>query len=165
MSGHDIVYDLQSLKGHFLERFYDPEFKLPRLPDKPAVTAREVKRLSDALALVFVVGSMKRRLGGEATREDLATDKKRAARVTHALRQSMISWIRKVPKIEVDEPTRLAGIQLDWTQFYSEHCNQLNTELRIVANWAIKHDEHRWGKSAIVNLENELRWISYSMRD
>jgi len=122
-------------------------------------------RLVSALALVFVAGSISRRLGSEADDEELALDKKRAKRVNHALRQSLGSWIRKLPPIEVDDKTRQEGAQLDWVLFVEAHITQLKSEIRFVASWAIKNDEIKWGKSAVVKLENEIRWLTYAMRD
>jgi len=117
------------------------------------------------LTVVGVVGSIPRRLGGEATDLELAIDKKRARRVEHALRQSFSSWSKRDPKIQVTAEIQKEGIQLEWDDFIMRHMTQIMTELPLIATWAIQNDEARWGRSAVVYLENETRWVTYAMRD
>jgi len=155
----DLVIDASG----YLERFYDSGLRLPRNATKQSLTERQVARISRAAALVFVAGSLKRRID-DATAEDLALDKRRVRRVDHALRQSIIGWTRKIPRIVTDAEIQREGAQLEWEPFLEAHLTQINTELRLLATWAIRNDEARWGRTAVVNLENEIRWMSYAMR-
>jgi hypothetical protein len=65
----------------------------------------EAARIARALALVRVTGSIPRRLGIDATDEELAIDKKRARRTAWALQQSLGCWGKKL-KIKPDEEIR-----------------------------------------------------------
>jgi hypothetical protein len=154
-----------SVTSGFLERYFDAELKMPRPASVEVFDAREIDRLVNAAALVFAAGSLSRRLGGEASSADLAIDKKRSKRVGHALRQSILAWTVLKTPIRITDAHRQKGAQLDWQQFYIEHIAQINTELVLLATWAIRNGEHRWGRSAVVALENELRWMRYAMRD
>lgn len=149
----------------FLERFYDPELKIPRPASREVFEVQQIDRLASATAVVFAAGSLSRRIGGDASSRDLAIDKKRSKRVGHALRQSILAWTNRPPRILVDDETRIKGAQLDWQQFYAEHVTQVNSALVLLATWAIRNGEHRWGRSAVVALENELRWVRYALRD
>ena len=147
----------------YLERFYDSGLRLPRNATRQSLIDRQVNRLARAAALVFVAGTLSRRLG-EVSDEELMLDKKRAKRVNHALRQSIIGWTRRPPKIVSDPEIQREGSQLDWEPFVAAHLTQINAELRLLATWAIRNDDHRWGRTAVVNLENEIRWMNYAMR-
>jgi hypothetical protein len=151
--------------GGFVERYYDPGLALSELETKDSLISREVERIQIALTVVGVVGSIPRRLGGEATDLELAIDKKRARRVEHALRQAFSSWSKRDPKIQVTAAIQKEGIQLEWIEFVPAHLTQIYSELCLVATWSILSDEARWGRSAVVSLENEMRWITYAMRD
>jgi len=154
-----------NVRSDFLAQYWDSGLKLPKDHGIPELEDQQRGRLLSALALVFVAGSISRRVGSEADDEELALDKKRAKRVRHALRQSLGGWVRKMPPVEVDDKTRREGAQLDWPLFVEAHLAQLTTEMRVVATWAIKNNEIKWGKSALVKLQNEQRWLNYAMRD
>jgi len=151
--------------GGFVERYFDSGLAVSELETKESLVSREVERIQTALTVVGVVGSIPRRLGGEATDKELAIDKRRARRVDHALRQSFSSWSKREPKIQVTAEIQREGIQLEWDEFIMEHMTQVMTELPLLATWAILNEETRWGRSAVVYLENEIRWITYAMRD
>jgi len=151
--------------GGFVERYFDSGLAVSELETKESLVSREVERIQIALTVVGVVGSIPRRLGGEATDLELAIDKKRARRVEHALRQSFSSWSKRDPKIQVTAEIQKEGIQLEWDDFIMRHMTQIMTELPLIATWAIQNDEARWGRSAVVYLENETRWVTYAMRD
>jgi hypothetical protein len=170
----DQVRDLKELRdvytnvlgtSGFVERYFDPGLRLSNSVSKASLVSGEIERLTSALAVIIVVESIPRRLGGNATDEELALDKKRSRRVIHALNQSLSGWSKKQPKIKLTPETERDGAQLEWEQFYPEHMTQLNSELRIVSTWSIQNDEARWGRSAVVNLENEMRWLRYALRD
>jgi len=149
----------------FVERWYDAGLAIPNAITRDSLVSSEIERITTALTLVIVVGSIPRRLGGEATDSELALDKKRAKRVNWVLEQSLSGWTKKRAKIQITAEIQREGAQLEWGQFIPAHLTQLNSELALVATWAIQNEETRWGRSAVVNLENEIRWLLYAMRD
>ena len=149
----------------FVGRYFDPGLEIPRAISRESLVSSEIDRITGAMTIIYVVGSIRRRLGIEATDPELALDKKRAKRVGWALTQSLICWSKKAPKIQVTAEVQREGHHLEWDQFILSHVTQLNTDLRLLATWAIQNDESRWGRTAVVNLENELRWLNYAMRD
>jgi len=153
-----------SFRG-YLERYFDTGLELPEVISRDSLVSSEIARITTAATVIYVVGTIPRRLGGEATDDELALDKKRSKRVGWALEQALTGWTRKQPKFQVTEEIQREGAQLDWHEFVPAHLTQLNSELCLVATWAIQNDEARWGRSAVVNLENEIRWLTYAMRD
>lgn len=149
----------------FIERYLDQELLIASDFLKKDLIADETKRISRALVIVTVTGGYPRRLGGTASDAELALDKKRARRVCHVLRQSLLAWGKKDPTVQLDDLLNREGVQLEWAIFIPEHLTQVQSELRLVSTWAIRNNEHRWGRSAVVNLENEIRWLVYAMRD
>jgi hypothetical protein len=151
----------------YLERFYDPGLELPEPPlVREHIEAGEVERIQRALAVVVVAGTIPRRLGGDATADELAQDKKRCRRVSHALSNSIYAWTKKRAAMpEVEDEIRIKGAQLNWTTFKDEHVAELMVRQRLLATWAVRNEERRWGKTAIVHLENELNWFLWALRD
>jgi len=149
----------------FVGRYFDAGLEIPEAITRDSLISSEIDRITDALTIVYVVGSIPRRLGGDATDEELAVDKKRSKRVGWALTQSLVSWTKKNPRFQVTAEIQRTGAQLEWNLFIPEHMTQIMNELRKVATFAVQNDDERWGRSAIVNLENEMRWLTYAMRD
>jgi hypothetical protein len=150
----------------YLETFYDSGIVLPDYIDRRQITYHEVDRIERAFSIVVYAGSIPRRLGQEAEPDELALDKKRAKRVAHALIQSSRGWqTRGEPKMLTDENIRLLGVHLNWEAFGPAHMTTVKERLRVVATYAIKQDDLRWGRSAVTRLENELKWVSYALRD
>jgi len=163
--GNGLYNSLQIPNGDFLERFYDSALRLPRRATSQQLASSEAERIAYQLALVLVASSIPRRLGGDADREELALDKKRCRRVAHALDQSLHSWDRR-PKFTFDEEVvRIHGAQLDWLEFAADHALRIDASRRLVATWSIRNSELRWGRTALVRLNNELSWMSYALRD
>ncbi len=156
---------LDKVSVGFLERYYDGATDLGGVPNREALEARQIERLARALSIVIGTAAIPRRLGGDATSPDLALDKKRARRFAHALRSSIGSWVKRIPELPNGDEIKRASAQMNWAAFCDDHCTTIQTELRRCATWAIKHDDRRWGKSAVVRLENELNWVTYSLRD
>jgi len=149
----------------FVGRYFDPGLAIPEAITRESLISGEVERITGALTLILVVGSIPRRLGGDATDDELALDKKRSKRVGWALTQSLGGWSKKQPRIQVTAEIQREGAQLNWQEFVPNHMTQLMNELRMVATWSVQNDDGRWGRTAVVNLENEMRWLTYAMRD
>lgn len=149
----------------YLERYYDSGLELPKSVTQESLIQGEVDRISNALAIVVYAATIPRRLGGDADDRMLAADMKRTRRVGHALKQSVQGWVKKVPQLDLTDEVRIAGAQLDWKTFEEAHLAEIQVRMRLVSTWSIRHESHRWGKSAIVHLENELNWFTYALRD
>lgn len=152
-------------KPLFLQRYFDPELK-PRAASREELETAEVERISRALSVVLLAGSIPRRLGGDASSEDLALDKKRAKRSAHALNQAMRGWVKKAFSLDTpSQEIRKEAAQIDWVQWREAHIIEVHNRLLLIATWGILNNEERWAKSAVVRLENELSWIGYALRD
>jgi hypothetical protein len=152
----------------FLARYHDPALELPEVARGPDLEAIEVSRISRALAVVLIAGSIPKRLGGDASDEELALDKKRAKRTSYALTKSLRGWVGDVDlssMVQANPAIRSEGATIDWAKFKSAHLTTLQDRLRLFATFAINEGQERWGKSMIVRLENEVNWVSYALRD
>jgi len=138
--------------------------------DTPAgINAEEAKRLSRTLAMVILAGGIPRRLGADATGEELAIDKRRAKRVAHVLKQSLTAWNPEGQPLAIDPDIKKDAAQLDWEQWWIEHRKWLENRITYVATWASKiahkPEDIQWAKKAVVRLQNELNWTAYALRD
>lgn len=152
-------------RRQFLARYYDAALDPPKVKDSAELERAEIERLSRALSVVVIAGSIPRRLGGDATDEDLALDTKRARRVGHALNGAIKGWTKKSPPLPVSDEIRREGAQIDWDVWRETHLTTINNQLRCLATWAIQNQQESWGKSAVVRLENEINWVTYALRD
>lgn len=149
----------------YLARHFDPALEVPPAGSRAELEAAQIDRLRRSLSVIIICGSIPRRLGGDATPEELALDKKRARRVAHALNQSLKGWTKKKTELPADDQIRQEGAQIIWETWGEAHLADLGTHLRILATWAVTHGEEAWGKSAVVKLENEINWLSYALRE
>lgn len=149
----------------FLARHYDPALVIDGIGSREELESRQVERLARALSIAIIAGTTPRRLGGDATDEELAIDKKRARRAGHVLGQSLKQWTKRKPDLPHDSEVKREGAQIVWPKWLEEHCAEIRHQLRCVTTWAVQNNEERWGKSAVVYLENEMRWIEYALRD
>lgn len=149
----------------YLGRHFDASLDLSAIGSREDLEDRQIERLSRALATVVVSQTIPRRLGGDATDEELALDKKRARRMAWGIQQALRGWTKRPPTPEVSDEIRRAGAQLNWKTWLESYLVDLNQQIRCVATWALTKGDESWGKSAIVKLENELKWIDYALRD
>lgn len=152
------------MSTNFLSRYFDPALTPPKVSSREELEQREVDRLTRALAVVIMAGSIPRRLGGDASDDELAKDKKRARRAGHALSQALKGWSKKYD-LPLDDKIRMEGAQIKWDDWLTVHVTKIQDELRCLATWAVLNNEERWGRSAVVNLENEINWLTYALRD
>lgn len=153
-------------RSGFLAVYFDAGLSIPDDLDLVKIRAEEISRLSECLAKVIYASSISRRLGGDASREELALDKKRARRASWALKQSLIQWSgAKLPALPSTDEVRQAGAQLIWESFREQHFTHLNERLRTVATWGILQGEQVAAKKCVVKLNNEANWVSYALRD
>jgi hypothetical protein len=155
-----------SFRIEYLSQYFDPGLTPPEGITRAELENIQVARISQALVIVAYAGSIPRRLGKGANDRELATDKKRARRVAHALEQALDPWCRKKPKLPTDnDDLRIEGAQLIWRNWYEVYMSALDGQAKLLATWAILNQQERWGRSAVVKFNNEKNWVSYAMRD
>lgn len=147
----------------FLDAYFDPAFEVDPevLPD--TLVDEERDRLLDRFLVAQCASQIPRRLS-DASREELALDKKRSRRVAHVLRKSLIAWGGELER----EPTteeRQRGAQIDWPEWWADHEPWLVDRRKLYAAWAKRSSHLKFGKECIVRISNELEWLRYAMRD
>jgi len=148
----------------FLQQFLDPSLRVSRsdTPDKLAV--KETDRLQELFAVAMAARDIPRRLGADASDEELAEDKRRCRRIAHVAEQSLISWGAEV-KPQASASISKAAAQVVWKRWWEEHRTYLDGRMRYIATWTYKTGEHEaWAKTALVKLANEYRWLEYALR-
>lgn len=149
----------------YLERHYDSGIRLPRNLDRSMLTNQEIERIVRSLTMMRVISEIPRRLGEDASAPELALDKRRARRVGWAFQQSLLNWRKKIPRLTADDDLRSQASLLVWEAFVPAHSTELRGRMALIATWSIRMEDTRWGRSAIVRLENEAKWVLYALRD
>jgi hypothetical protein len=144
----------------FLAQHFDPALEVEG--SIAVFTDEERIRLGKLHAVARDAANITRRKGPDASGEELSHDKKMCKRIAHVASQCLAAW--GGPTRLPDTTAREAAI-VDWPKWWADHQVWLRNRMRTLATWGIKNDEERWAKSAIVRLENELGWLSYSFRD
>jgi hypothetical protein len=91
-------------------------------------------------------------------------DKRTCRRVAWALKQSYLGWKDPVPDLLTTKVLRIEAAQLVWDTWLGKHNAELEGQMRLLATWAIRNEERRWGSHCIVRLTNEQKWIGYALR-
>jgi hypothetical protein len=149
----------------YLAQYYDTGLVLPEILDRQIISNQEIERLTRAVSIVTITRTVPRRLGGDASQEELALDKKRSRRMLHALMQSLSSWGSRNQKFPLDDEIRLIGVHLNWETFKPAHLVTIQNRMTYVATYSIRMEDTKWGRSAVMRLENEYKWVSYALRD
>lgn len=148
----------------WIAAWLDPALEIPSGLSVEKVVEAEMRRIERAISIILYASTIPRRLGGDATREELAEDKRRCRRVAHALLQSYRGWSKDELKPLDTESVRQTGAQLLWESFAAEHLVEMQTRARLAVTWAVSSGETRWAKKAATNFTNEQRWFTYAMR-
>jgi hypothetical protein len=151
----------------FLAELHDPELDVPSGITAARITTEEKERLTRMTAVASLAVAIPRRVGSDATPEELAIDKKRARRVKHALEQCLFAWEEtKDVKLPENDVLRQEAATIVWESWWEEHQVYLESRVRLVVTWTYKTGaDERWTKSAVVKFQNEIRWLSYAMRE
>lgn len=145
-----------------LDAYLDPTIELDPKLSVEQLVAGEVERLQAGTAVVNCAAQIPRRLS-EATREERALDKRRARRCLHVQRQCLVSWGGE--ERAASEQEQIAGAQMVWELWAEDHRVVVTRRLFHIATWAKRTDQLRFGKSAVVRLNQELEWMAYALRD
>jgi hypothetical protein len=109
--------------------------------------------------------AMRRRLGGDATSDELAIDKKRAKRLAHCWRTSLRAWGAQESSSDVlEQEIRQRAATVHWEDLAAARRQYLLSRFPLYATMAIDLEEEQWGYHIITILKNELRWLDYAMR-
>ena len=152
--------------NQYAAQWYDPALEISADESVKKITKEESERLAKLLAIATAAGAIPRRVGPDATGEELAQDKRRAKRIAHVAGQLLDAWAgpkgRKQAKVEI---TREAAT-VDWPRWWEDHQIWLENRRRYIATWSEKNTVDRtWAKGALVRINNELSWLQYAMRD
>lgn len=149
----------------YLDTYVDLALPIPAEERAITITEDEVERLTKLLAVARLAQSIPRRLGAEASAEQLAEDSRRGKRIAHVASQLLTSWGGD-PGVSPGDVGREAAT-VNWDRWWEEHQVWLVNRQRYLATWCHKSSQNgdlRWCKSAMVRLENEIKWLAYAMR-
>src|SRR6516164_156402 len=139
----------------YLDAYLDPALDIPKGETPKKITVQEVKRLNHLLAVATAAQKIQRRLGADASDEEIARDKVQSRRIAHVARQCIAAW-DDVPKKRLEKCESEAA-QIVWANWAAEHQTRLLNRMRYIATWQYKYStEELWAKSAVVRLNNEL---------
>lgn len=149
--------------SRYLDPWFDPMREVDPSMTSASVTAREVERLRGQVATLLFCKDMKRRLGGNATRDDLASDKQTCKRMLHVAKQSLVAWGGELPG-PASPTERKAGATIDWTVYVADTVAHLEARRIEVATWGKKAGEPQAAKLMCVKLTNEIEWLRFAAR-
>ena len=134
-----------------LQAYFDPRANPVDLPPEH-IALRERTRLIQAGMLARCVWSMKRRLGQDATHEELANDKQISRRVEHCELKYAQMW--------GDEPVngedlRISAAQVRWEDWLAETLSGIGARRLRIATWAIRYGYEREGRQFVHRLCQE----------
>ena len=130
-----------------------------------SIVRAEVQRLGELLAIAVAAQSIPRRLGKDASDEELSADKQRAKRIAHVASQLLVAWSSKVKSTTIEAGVSKQAATVDWLHWWEDHRVWLINRRKYIATWASQNDvDMKWAKSALVKITNELNWLEYAMR-
>src|SRR5436190_8328511 len=150
----------------YLQQFFDPKLELHPGDSVASLEQEEIRRIQKQAVVVAFAFEVPRRLGADASSDDLAIDKKRCKRVLHVLAAAMRAWATDIGAEDrpIRDEDKAAGASLDWGSWWADHQAYLERRRNYIASWAIKNGEAAWGNRAATRLENELKNLQYAMR-
>lgn len=150
----------------YLETWYDPRIPIRDGETAELIIAEEVERLLKLRLICVMAAGIPRRLGPEATSDELAADKVRCRRIQHVANQLLEAYEKSGAKIPVATPaSNREAAQVDWDRWWGDHQVWLTNRTRYVATWGLtRGDNQRSAKTLVVRLNNEFGWLRYAMR-
>lgn len=155
-----------AMASAYLAAYHDPKLVVRATDTTGAMAAVEIDRLVRQASIMRAAAEIPRRIGGDANSDELSLDKKRCRRVQHALSQCWHDWTHK-KKLAwlVSEDVRREAASLRWESWWGDHRVYLQQRTLYIATWGMGTEaDARWAKSSVVRLQNELRWVEYSLR-
>jgi len=130
----------------YLMQHYDPGIPVGEETNKE-LEKEEQERLHHLWSVASVSAVIPRRLGGDASREELASDKKISKRVGWAAVQSYRAWGGTRKTANRDAEVEKEGAQVRWEKWWPEHEAWLIQRRQYYATRGLKRDP-LWAKSA-----------------
>ena len=151
----------------YLAQWVDPALEVSPEESAKRIQLEEINRLLKLHAIAIAAGAIPRRLGVDATTEELAADKKRCRRIAHVALQLASAWSGKDPdKLKAKYDVVKEAAVVNWALWWEGHKTLLINRQRYIATWSSRQDgQERWCKSALVKLNNETQWLEYALRD
>lgn len=147
----------------YIERWADPALE----PDFEWTPVNEqiaqLLRLENDYRVVEYCKGMKRRLGQDASREELAVDKKIARRALARLRQSYINQGGNAAHLEqtkFTEEQKRQGAQMDWDTWWLNHVYEMREALRRIATNGKATSHIQATNKLLARIEWELHQLS-----
>lgn len=164
------------LPVNFLDSFYDPKADYPDDWSIEDIVLEEIHRLVEFGYIAHRASERGRRLGGDATRAELSSDKKRSRRIAHVCRTAERAWQTefKTSGVSVvpcsDERKRelnaLAG-RLDWAAEIHTRNIALVNRATLVVSWAKDWQipvVKRFANRALNRYLSEIERMSWAVR-
>jgi hypothetical protein len=152
----------------FLETWFEPGLDVDTDLNSDSFASEEIARIQTAACRILVAFDIPRRLGGDATSDELAADKRRCKRTIHVLRQSLAGWSAKdsskVGWRPITDEDKVEGASLIWDKWWEEQESYLSARRIYIATWGLKKPDTAYAKSAVTRLSNELTQMAYAMR-
>jgi hypothetical protein len=143
-----------------LVSYYDPAYSSG---SKDQLLKEDRAELQILVALCAHALAMPRRLGVDATSDELARDKKIAKRLAHCFRKSLEGW--HGVEVAIDEPDiRQRAAVVKWGDLAAGRRAYLLARFAPYATLAIDAGQEPWGNHILTLLQNELGWIDYALR-
>lgn len=150
--------------SQFLTPLFEPGLVLDENLTKEIICKQETERLSRLYTIALTAIEIPRRVGGEATREELAADKRVCRRIAHVAMQLAKDWSNRKTVTPASDVT-IEAAQVIWPVWWEEHQVFLQHRIGYVVTWGTNFGApEKWIKSAAVRFQNEKRWLQYAMR-
>ena len=160
--------------GSFLDQFLDVGVHIePGAWNATTEVEEQRKRLLDECVSALHAKSMKRRLGQEASPQELSADKKIGKMAYNRLLTAFLTWggdeadvteayqeaVRFAdPEVHDEADTHeliVKGAQMDWDKMWEEKKAYLKLHVRFVANNAVANNDRKSGNKFANRLVNE----------
>lgn len=149
----------------YLMRYYDHALKINESDTEASISKAEQERVGKMLSVAVTAQTIPRRLGADATPDELAADKLRARRVAHVAGQLVKAWGGAELNGGGADSKREAAT-VDWSRWMDEHRAWALARQTYIATWCVKQGgDERWAKSAITKLTNEVNWLEHALRN
>lgn len=154
--------------GH-LDVYNDPEAVVPADWSAQAIVDRELVRLATTAHVAAMCVQKRRRLGIDATSEELSEDKKRGRRIEHLCRSMFRGWRTEVESTDMVGPKpgskgwveiQQTAATIDWDMYLDELYCELTERMRLVVTWCLRNDNKRMANRVVNRYLTELDRVS-----
>jgi hypothetical protein len=156
----------------WLEGHCDPGMDLGEAAtawDPEAYAQKVTEEVIAEAAKLYVASVMPRRLGGQATRNELAADKRLARRLGWVMNQAVLAWggsgyLDKIRVESQSEEARVSGAQVDLQTWHEERSAKVRRERQFVASVCLHHGLRQLGNRFVQRYTSELGQIRWALR-